>query len=398
VASPELEYYQNAVARVIAFVHRTSYSCNEREGTDVGCAPLEEEESPMAKAKTKKQPVRAKTKKSPKRLAKFRPMNVVVAPGSTAEKYFRAMAVPLAALIKPQVIAPGFPPTPEHNLINHGGKTIQDLVYTNFFIGGASSWAEADIERIDQALAGAMADTNLNNVMMQYFKNKPITTTFKSSHILPGARPSQFSQGDVEQLVKSLFLQGALAGFDFASTVFNFLLPSGTVLTTDTDPTSAISPAGNAAAIPVEDEASSLHGLGGYHGSVHPTGKVTIYYAIGVFSERRPNGSNNGIVAFDQPWKNVVGTFYHELNEARTDPDVEDAIRAGNSPKAVRFLGWTSLQGEECGDFPITEAEPDLSLVMKEVNLTNGDGKVPVQFQYSNAVQGPEGPIPQPHV
>ena len=100
----------------------------------------------MAKAKTKKQPVRAKTKKSPKRLAKFRPMNVVVAPGSTAEKYFRAMAVPLAALIKPQVIAPGFPPTPEHNLINHGGKTIQDLVYTNFFIGGASSWAEADIE------------------------------------------------------------------------------------------------------------------------------------------------------------------------------------------------------------------------------------------------------------
>jgi hypothetical protein len=36
------------------------------------------------------------------------------------------------------------------------------------------------------------------------------------------------------------------------------------------------------------------------------------------------------IVVFDQPWKNVVATFYHELNEARTDADVEDAIRAGN--------------------------------------------------------------------
>ena len=370
---------------------------NEMDGPDVGF--LEEGESPVAKAKTKKQTVKAKSakaKKSPRRPAKFRPMNVVVAPGSRAEKRYRAMALPMAVVV--QAIAQEFPPTPEHNLINHGGKTIQNLVYTNFFIGGASSWAEADIERIDQALAAAMADTNLNNMMMQYFKNKPITTIFKPSHILPGARPSQFSQGDVEQLVKSLFLQGALQGFDFSSTVFNFLLPSGTVLTTDTDPTSAISPAGNAAAIPIEDEASSLHGLGGYHGSVHPTATVTIYYSIGVFSERRPNGSNNGIVAFDQPWKNVVGTFYHELNEARTDPDVEDAIRAGNSPKAVRFLGWTSLQGEECGDFPITEAEPDLSLVMKEVNLTNGDGKVPVQFQYSNAVQGPEGPIPQPHV
>jgi len=370
---------------------------NEMDGPDVGL--LKEGESPVAKAKTKKQPVKAKSgkaKKSPKRPAKFRPMNVFVAPGSRAEKHYREMALPMAAVV--QAIAPKFPPTPEHNLINHGGKTIQNLVYTNFFIGGASSWAEADIERIDQALAAAMADTNLNNVMMQYFKNKPITTTFKPSHILPGARPSQFSQGDVEQLVKSLFLQGALQGFDFNSTVFNFLLPGGTVLTTDIDPTSAISPAGNAAAISVEDEASSLHGLGGYHGSVHPIGTVTIYYSIGVFSERRSNGSDNGIVAFDQPWKNVIVTFYHELNEARTDPDVEDAIRAGNSSKAVSFLGWTSLQGEECGDFPITEAGTDLSLVMKEVNLTNGGGKVPVQFQYSNAVQGPEGPIPQPHV
>lgn len=100
-----------------------------------------------------------------------------------------------------------FAPTPAHNLINHGGNIIQDLVYTNFYIGGASSWAASDIKNIDDALAAAMADTNLNNVMMQYFKNKPITTTFEPSHILPGARPSQFSQGDVEQLVNSLFQQ-----------------------------------------------------------------------------------------------------------------------------------------------------------------------------------------------
>jgi hypothetical protein len=355
----------------------------------------------MANAKAKKSLVKAKsakTKKPTNRIAKVRPMNVAVAPGSKAEKYYRAMALPLAALIKPLAIAPGLPPTPEHNLINHGGKTIQDLTFTNFYIGGASSWAASDIDSIDQALASAMADNNLNNVMMQYFKNKPITTTFKPSHILSGTRPSQFSQGDVEQLVKSLFLQGALAGFDLSSTVFNFMLPSGTVLTTDTDPTSAISPAGNSAAIPVEDEASSLQGLGGYHGSIHPSGTVTVYYSIGVFSERRPDGTDNGIVAFDRPWKNVVATFYHELNEARTDPDVEDAIRSGNSSKAVKFLGWTSKQGEECGDFPITEAEPNLSLVMTEVDLTNGGGKVPVQFQYSNAARGPEGPIPQPHI
>ncbi|MET4483449.1 hypothetical protein [Bradyrhizobium sp. F1.13.3] len=366
----------------------------------------------MAKAKTKNSVTKKKsvtkaksgkskkstTKRSIKRAVKFRPMNVVTTSGSPAEKYYRGMAAPMAAVVA--ATASTFAPTPTHNLINHGGNIIQDLVYTNFYIGGASSWAANDIKNIDDALAAAMADTNLNNVMMQYFKNKPITTTFQPSHILPGARPSQFSQGDVEQLVNSLFQQGALQGFDFGSTVFNFLLPSGTILTTDEDPTTAISPVGNTAAavIPVEDEASSLRGLGGYHGSIHPTSKVTIYYAIGVFSETRPSGPDNGIVAFDQPWKNIVATFYHELNEARTDPDVEDAIRAGSSPNAVKFLGWTSAQGEECGDFPITEAGANLSRVMKEVNLTNGTRTVPIQFQYSNAVAGPEGPIQAPHV
>jgi hypothetical protein len=42
----------------------------------------------------------------------------------------------------------------------------------------------------------------------------------------------------------------------------------------------------------------------------------------------------NGIPVFDQPWKKVVATFYQELNEARTDADVEDPIRAGNNPRA----------------------------------------------------------------
>jgi hypothetical protein len=350
----------------------------------------------------------AKSKKSKpqaKRKATFRPMNVSVARGSSAEKYFLGMAALPAVKAKTAgktglraaAIAPGFPQTPDHNLINHGGKIIQDMVYTNFYIGGTASWKKDDIDKIDHALAAAMSDTGLNNVMMQYFNNKPITTTFKPSHILPGTKPAEFSQGDVEKLLRSLFQQGALAGFDFASSLFNFLLPSGTILTTDTDTSNAVSPAGNAAVIPVETEASSLEGLGGYHGSIHASGKTTLYYSIGVFSEKRPDGSDNGIVSFDQPWKNIVATFYHELNEARTDPDVEDAIRAGNSPKATKFLGWTSRQGEECGDFPMTEAGPNLNLVMKEVKLSDGSGTVPVQFQYSNAVRGPEGPIASPH-
>jgi hypothetical protein len=76
-----------------------------------------------------------------------------------------------------------------------------------------------------------------------------------------------------------------------------------------------------------------------------------------VYSETS-NGQTNGIPVFDSPWKNVVATFYHELNEARTDPDVEQVINGGRTS----LLGWGSRQGEECGDFPVFEANP-LTLV-----------------------------------
>ena len=144
-----------------------------------------------------------------------------------------------------------------------------------------------------------------------------------------------------------------------------------------------------------DDLTDSLNGLGGYHGSIHAKrggATDTVYYAVGVYSE-----GANGIVAFDKPWKNVCATFYHELCEARTDPDVEDAIRAGNKPNADDFLGWYSPQGGEIGDIPLEEAGADLSSIVREVKLTRSSKRVPVQLMWSNAVGGPEGPIARRH-
>jgi hypothetical protein len=245
-----------------------------------------------------------------------------------------------------------------------------------------------------------MSDRNLNIVIVQYFTVTRVTSRFSSSEILPGAHPSVFSQGDVESLLSSLYLRGNLSKFDFGSTVFNFLLPSGTVLNTDTTPSPEVHRTARQGRSIPHDEDDSFNGLGGYHGSIHVPGaggaQVALYYAVGAFSEVLPDGRINGIPVFDESWKNVVATFYHELNEARTDPDVEDAILAGDSPAALKFLGWTSRQGEECGDFPIFEANP-LTKVFQEIDLTYGNGTVPVQFQYSNVVHGPEGPIAAPH-
>jgi hypothetical protein len=338
--------------------------------------------------------------KSPANQARSRPLNVIVDPASEAELIYYARGT------VPEVRAPGVKASPAHDLTYHGGKIIPDLTFTNFYVGGQAAWNAGDITNIDQALSAAMSDQHLNNVMQQYFAG-PITTKFRPSTVLAGPPPATVSQGDIEQTVKSLYDNGSLARYDLATTVGVFLLPRGTILTDDPTPTGG---AAEPRRMPTKDSTSrtrmtrepkfdeavdSLHGLGGYHGSIHPAAGITVYYAVGVYSETQPDETTNGIPVFDQPWKNVVATFYHELNEARTDADVEDANRP-NAKNPMQFIGWLSRKGEECGDFPVFEARP-LTRVFQEVPLTNGSGTVPIQFMYSDAVHGPEGPISAPH-
>ena len=318
-------------------------------------------------------------------------MRIVAAGGSRAEGRARARAKLL-----PAALAPGFPATPAHDLIFHGGRTISKLSFFNFFVGGQAAWAMSDVDNINGALSAAMSDRNLNNVIQQYF-NSAIATKQLGSAFLAGPPPSIVSQGDVEDLITRLFSAGKLDTTDLSNTVFNLLLPSKSILNDKPGVTggqmSALLEGEKKPdnAIPSPDEGDSTGGLGGYHGSVQVE-EQPVYYAVGVYSEVLADGTTNGIPAFDAPWKNVVATFYHELNEARTDPDVEEANRAGS----INLVGWTSSSGEECGDFPVFEANP-LSKVFQEVPLTGSSRIVPVQFQYSNAVHGPEGPIPAPH-
>jgi hypothetical protein len=321
-----------------------------------------------------------------------RPMRVFVRPGSQAERTHHAGV--RAPRPEYEALAAGFKPTPAHDLKFRGGRTIEQLSFVNYYVGGSRSWHGHEVDAIDHALATAMADTRLNNVMRQYFGNRPIASTFLGSHFVGRTRPTTYTQASVRKSISSLFNSGRLRGFDLPSTVVNLLLPSGTILTDEGAPVRRPSDdAPPAAGAPGLDEVSSLEGLGGYHGSIDLS-RTRVYYAVGVYSERLRDGRENGIAVFDEPWKNVVATFYHELNEARTDPDVDDAIRTG---RVEGIIGWNSEEGEECGDYPVFEAGSlrDLKLVFQEVGVAGGFA--PVQFQYSNAVHGPEGPIPSPH-
>jgi hypothetical protein len=295
--------------------------------------------------------------------------------------------------------AAGFPVRSDLNLHYFGGRTIEHLTFTNVYLGGKPAWRPDDVKQIDWALPAAMSDPHLNNVIAQYDADGKTSTAFKPSRFLDGPLPARVYKDVIEGFVAALDQSGALSGFDLSTTVFNFMLPHGVVLVDGNskghqERHESDEPHLNPALAAHDEAVDSKHGLGGYHGSIHAKrGSKTdkVLYAVGVYAE-----GANGIVAFDKPWKSVCATFYHELCEARTDPDVEDSIRAGNTPAGERLLGWYSPKGGEIGDIPMDEA-PTLGAVMKEVPLASGGRTVPVQLMWSNAVGGPEGPIAKRH-
>lgn len=310
-------------------------------------------------------------------------------------------------------IVDGANPTPMEDLHYRGGKMLQDMGYVNLYISGEQAWNMSDVNNIDRAIAAAMKDEYLNNVIRQYFNNQPIGTTVYPSHPLIGYIPKNISRGDIQYFVQYLYGQGYLTQYDLETTIFNFLCPPGTILSDDdarSGSATSETPQSLAAADEKEEEddrpdiigfpeneaeVDSINGLGGYHGSIH-LGNKTVYYSAIVYSESRADGFKNGIPAFPEGWKNTVATMYHELQEARTDPDVEDVIRNPYQPNIISKLGWTSDAGEEIGDFPLHD-NVSIRKIIQEVPLADGSGTVPIQLQYSNAVHGPEGPIPQLH-
>lgn len=308
-----------------------------------------------------------------------RPMRIQARAGSVAEtKYYEKSALPGGIWLMPKAIAPGIDPSPLDDLMYHGGKVVPQMEFQNVYLGGHSSWKASDIDQIDRAISMAMRDRRLNNVIVQYFPGAVLACDMRDSIILNEDKPARLDEPDVQALLTTLYDASLIKKSDLTTTLFNLILPSSTVLRLD--------------------DSSSLNGLGGYHGSLHIKRKgksVTLYYSANVYSEVRANGTENGIAVFNRPWKNVVGTLYHEINEFRTDADINDAILNNSND----FLGWTSRRGHEVGDQPIFKAGDlgNLKLVFKEVKASKGSKKMPIQLMYSNAVHGAEGPIARSH-
>lgn len=336
------------------------------------------------------------------------PAAVAIGPDQKAQfASAQSKELPHAAAVHPESVAEGLlagsDATSGQDLVYRGGKILQNLSYVNLYVGGeAAGWNLDDVEKIEWATEQSLQDPHLNNVLRQYFQNQPIGTTTLAPHPLVGFKPSVVSRGDIQHYMEYLADEGYLQGYDLSSTIFNFLLPPGTILTDEDQPKNQAryndyqGPESPTVPVAGSDEtADSTRGLGGYHGSIHYKNQ-TVYFSVGAYSERRNDGAINGIPVFAEPWKNVCAAIYHQVCEFRTDPDVEDALRDPEKPASVQFLGWTSDSGEEVGDYPL-QSSTAIAEVIKEVPLANGQGMVPVQLNYSNAIHAPEGPIEQPH-
>lgn len=301
------------------------------------------------------------------------PMRIQVLPGSEAEHYYyRSAARHSDERIRREALAPGVAASPQDDLVFRGGKIVPQMGFQNIYLGRSSDFAPGDVESIEDAITRVMRDEQLKNIIRQYFPGQTLSYDIAASVILEEARPNEMDETDVQNKIVELFDRNLIVSTDHDRTCFNLVLPPETVLKLD--------------------GSTSLSGLGGYHGSVHffRGGRSrTLYYSANVYSAIRA-GRRNGIPFFNDPWKNIVCTLYHELVEFQTDADVGDAIRQQDR----RFIGWNSNRGQEIGDQPISANS--LDRVFKEVLTLPGPRATPVQFMYSNAVHGAAGPDEKP--
>lgn len=207
--------------------------------------------------------------------------------------------------------------------------------------------------KIDVAIAAAVLDADLNKILSQYLFEKPVIATPLPSEVLAndarGLSPNvPFNESDIRRIVNSLARDGSLDGLDLEITALNIVLPRGMTLEI-IGIDGAECPVGTILMQGVPDDSPNYStGTAGYHGTVPIVlkgQKVEVLYSVVVWSD----GSIGIPVPGWEGWENIAATLYHELQEIRTNPYVDCAVRTGE----VKYVGWNSepIEGPDGHDF-----------------------------------------------
>ncbi len=247
------------------------------------------------------------------------------------------------------------------HLTFHGGKVLRSPDVVPVYVGAYWQTLPGMRDRAhnDAAMAVLVKDPGQTGLWREY-GGGPGTTS--PSKVLGGVGRRDFSKEDVEALVSAQVRSGAFDASD-PERIFTLVLPPGVTLH--------------------DGEASSIAGLGGFHGNVTARDGHPVYYAVVVYSQRS-GGRRNGIDFTGTPIDNITITESHEITEAVTDPDVGLAIESGDP----HFLGWYDettpvrrrdgtpvldatgrpMRGKgEIGDIPVLNAELEGDTTLRTV-------------------------------
>ncbi len=289
-------------------------------------------------------------------------------------------------------------------LVFRGGRTIADLSYKNFYYG--ATWAPppgpdsagnphvAARAAIEPALAAAMQDAGLNGILAQYVPGQAIRATPLTSEVIADdVRPdpdAPFDETDIRRVVAGLLSAGRLGGLDFATTAINVVLPMGMTLAVAGLDEAARPPGVKPMPGVPNDAPNASTAIAGYHGTVplqQSGASHDILYSVVVWSD----GATGIPVPGWPAWQAITATLYHELQEIRTNPDVDQAVRTGDS----RFIAWNTdpldgPDGSDCreiADLPLILNHDSQHQAFMLASVAGPDGQqiqVPIQRLWCN--------------
>lgn len=210
-------------------------------------------------------------------------------------------------------------------LIDHNGRVLTDPAFSSIFAGGFWQTKKGLAEkRYHDNFAEDILKSDYTKIWSEYGVNEG---SFKGSSVNAAKNlPERVGAAEIESLIQKMLTARSIPSAD-GKTVYTVYLPPGIILESP-------------------DGASSLDGLGGFHGSFDLKSGKRVYYAALVYSQ-----GGNGIPFTDSPKKNISIIASHEWSEAVTDPDVNNGE-----------LGWYDERYGEIGDIPLNMGLPLKSL------------------------------------
>ena len=228
------------------------------------------------------------------------PLNLVLRPDSPAEAAYRSA-----------VLAPGFEPAPGLALEYLGGKTLPSARLHDSSTSGAGR-PRSDDDARPRARRARCATPDLNDDPRAVLPGRTVSATFAGSERPPRRRARA----------------GSTSGSSRRS---SSELDRTERLTGSTSTRASASAAARRRARRAATGRRRSRARARRLPRVDPHLRGTQARPCTTRSPSTPR-ARTGSSRSTQPWKNVCATLYHELQEVRTDPDVEDAIRAGAHP------------------------------------------------------------------